>query len=319
MPTPTSRVLVADSDRLQLQLIDMLLSGGGFETTLVETGREALEHLKERAPDLCLLALDLPDIPGDDICGKIRRVTRLARTPVVLIAPQAGRFGLSEDARSRARRAGADLILPRPLGDKNLRDRLQAVLDERDSIPEREGMSTLLIEETLMELDKASSQAASSGAASEAAPETSSGGTSGSEPPAPAPRHGPFALSSNPPPSPARDPADDSTRDSASDSTERTAAGGNSGNSGSAGRGAAGSAAAPDSVAIRREIDTLRIENAQLKRKLQAKVDELQRSSAPELERQVAELERRNAALLEALEKAKGKGDDRGGFFRRRT
>lgn len=296
MATPTARVLIADSDPLQLQLIDLLLAGGGFATTLVETGRGALEHLKEEVPDVCLLALDLPDMPGDDICGKIRRVTRLARTPVVLIAPQAGRFGLSDDARSRARRAGADLVLPRPLGDKNLKERLQALLDERDSIPEREGLSTQLIEETIQELDAAAGAQPQAGASADAG---AASAASGSEPTAPQPRHGPFALTPDPKSSAGNEPARN--------------------HPGSGDRANGGNEdPTQDAVAIRREIDSLRIENAQLKRKLQAKIDELQRSSAPELERRVAELERRNAALLEALEKAKDKGQDRGGFFGRR-
>ena len=101
MAGPSARILVADPDRLQLQLIDMLLADGRLETTLVDTGKAALEHLKETTPDLCLLALDLPDVAGDVICGKVRRVSRLARVPVVLVAPQAGRFGLSDDARKR--------------------------------------------------------------------------------------------------------------------------------------------------------------------------------------------------------------------------
>ncbi|MEX2501002.1 MAG: response regulator, partial [Trueperaceae bacterium] len=152
MSRPVARLLIAEPDRLQLQLVDMLLASGSYELTMVESGREALEHLKGATPDLAILAMDLPDVEGDVICGKIRRVTRLARTPVILISPQSGRFGLSDAVRSRARRAGADLVLPRPLGDKNLRERVQALLDARDATPEREGHSTRIIEEVLDDL-----------------------------------------------------------------------------------------------------------------------------------------------------------------------
>ncbi|MDZ7799505.1 MAG: response regulator [Trueperaceae bacterium] len=152
MASPTFHVLVADPDRMQLQLVDMLLSSGQYDVHMVESGRDALEHLKGATPDIALLALNLDDVPGDVICGKIRRVSRLARTPVILIAPQSGRFGLDDASRARARRVGADLVLPRPLGDKNLRERVQGLLDAREYTPPREGHSTVIIEEALEEI-----------------------------------------------------------------------------------------------------------------------------------------------------------------------
>ena len=152
MARPAARILVAEPDRLQLQLIDMLLASGGYDLTIVETGRAALQVLQTDTPDLVMLAMDLPDLPGDEICGKIRRVTRLARTPVILLAPQAGRFGLSDEARARARKVGADLVLPRPLGDKNLRERVQGLLDAREETPRRDALNTAVIEDALRDL-----------------------------------------------------------------------------------------------------------------------------------------------------------------------
>jgi CheY-like chemotaxis protein len=272
MARPSAHVLVADPDRLQLQLIDMLLAGEAFETTLVETGKAALEHLKEATPDLCLLALDLADVPGDVICGKVRRVSRLARTPVVLIAPQAGRFGLSDDARRRARRAGADLVLPRPLGDKNLRGRLQGVLDQREATPDREGFSTSVIEDALDEIPV------------EADPQG-------------------VDVGSGPPPA---------TRDAAGEAAAAT----------EAADAADPPAARPEEVArLHKELEILRVENAQLKRKLRQKQEQLEQGVNPALERRIADLERRNHALLSELEKYEndpGRGGG-GGLFGRRS
>lgn len=122
MERPT--VLVAEPNTLQLQMIDLLLAAHDFDLTLVETGEAALAYLREHTPAAALLAADLPDIDGFALCQKIKVVGRLARVPVVLVADAAPAGGLDDALRTRARTCGADLILPRPLGDKNLRERL---------------------------------------------------------------------------------------------------------------------------------------------------------------------------------------------------
>lgn len=283
MARPAARLLVAEPDRLQLQLIDMLLSSGAFELTLVESGREALQHLKSQSPDLCLFALDLPDVAGDVICGKVRRVSRLARTPVILIAPQAGEFGLSDQARARARKVGADLVLPRPLGDKNLRNRIQGLLDERETTPKREGFTTVVIEEALDELPNDLPDGMADGTADGMAdPEIDGPGSSDG-----------FADA---PMAPTTD-----RRDSDRRGTERR-----------------GHEVDETFAAMQKELEMLRVENTQLRRKLQKKAEELENTGAAELEKRVAELERRNRALLDTIEKRGGDDEGRSGLFGRR-
>ncbi len=307
MAGPNARILVADPDRLQLQLIDMLLADGRIETTLVDSGKAALEHLKATTPDLCLLALDLPDVAGDVICGKVRRVSRLARVPVVLIAPQAGRFGLSDDARRRARRAGADLILPRPLGDKNLRERLQGVLDQRDATPDREGYSTAIIEDALEDLPAELDPSV----LDPAAPDPSAAEPAHAERSDPQVEVDPVgSLPDATPPagvSPTSGEDDAEVGQDADDLGIR--------------RGTA-PAAQPEEVArLRKELEILRVENAQLKRKLKQKQEQIEQGVNPALERTIADLERRNHALLAQLEKYENDADrgSGGGLFGRRS
>ncbi len=109
---------------MQLQMIDLLLTADDFDVTLVETSEAALAYLREHTPAVALLAVELPDIDGFALCQKLKVVGRLARVPVVLLAHPAEGGGLDESTRSRARAVGAELLLQRPLGDKNLRERV---------------------------------------------------------------------------------------------------------------------------------------------------------------------------------------------------
>ncbi len=123
-------VLVVDADPLQRQLLDMLLSVEAFDLTMVDSGQDALAHLRSHTPDVVLLALDLPDVRGSVVCRKLKSVKRLMHVPVVLIAPEPATGETLGDAIKReARDASADLLLQKPLGDKNLRERVQRLLD----------------------------------------------------------------------------------------------------------------------------------------------------------------------------------------------
>jgi DNA-binding response OmpR family regulator len=126
MVTP---LLIAEPDALQRDLFDLLFAVDGFEITVVTNGADTLAYLREHTPAAIILAMDLPAIAGAAICQKAKAVSRLARVPVVLVAPRTGAGAALDDAvRSVARRAGADLLVQKPLGDKNLRERVQRLI-----------------------------------------------------------------------------------------------------------------------------------------------------------------------------------------------
>ncbi len=130
----------------------MLLAEDAPTVVNAGTGREALEFLKEHTPHLVILAFELPDIGGDVVCGKIKSVSRLARVPTILTIEPPGRTGIPHDVRDRARAVGADLLLQKPLGDKNLRDRVRQLLARWDAAGTGVGRSTkntIVIEEAL--------------------------------------------------------------------------------------------------------------------------------------------------------------------------
>jgi len=125
----TGTILIAEADAQQRDLYDVLFAVDGSSVTVVASGSEALAHLREHTPAAVVVATDLPDVSGSTICQKVKAVSRLARVPVVLVAPRPGDGAALDDAvRSEARRAGADLLIQKPLGDKNLRERVQRLI-----------------------------------------------------------------------------------------------------------------------------------------------------------------------------------------------
>jgi DNA-binding response OmpR family regulator len=153
---PTWTILLADPDPLQRQLVDMLLAQEAFQIVNAGNGRDTLEYLKEHTPHLAILALELPDVGGDVICRKLKAVKRLSNVPVILTTKPPGQGGLSTDLRQVARSVGADLFLQKPLGDKGLRDKVNQLLRRRQArsgdASRRGTTNTVIIEEAIHDL-----------------------------------------------------------------------------------------------------------------------------------------------------------------------
>lgn len=120
------KVLVAEPDASQRQIVEMLLLVNGFDVTFAHNGREALEFLKDNNPDLVIVSAQLPQVNGYDLARKVRGVRRLRSVPVILVAPENVPL---DQARSDGQLAGADLVLSRPLGDKNLGERAKSLIE----------------------------------------------------------------------------------------------------------------------------------------------------------------------------------------------
>ncbi len=114
------RVLVAEPDASQRQIMEMLLLVHGCDVTMALDAREALAFLRNNNPDLIVASTELPQMNGYDISRKTRGVKRLRNVPVILVAPEGTPL---DEARTEAEMAGADLLMVKPLGDKNFGDR----------------------------------------------------------------------------------------------------------------------------------------------------------------------------------------------------
>jgi DNA-binding response OmpR family regulator len=90
------------------------LTQAGYQVQCVSTGSRAQIQLAFTNPDLIVLDLDLPDIPGEVILRQIKAQPRLDHAHLIL---------LSEDAQTaRDTKDLADLILMKPVSFEKLGD-----------------------------------------------------------------------------------------------------------------------------------------------------------------------------------------------------
>ena len=80
------RVLIAEDDRALLELLAEYLELQGLDVTAVESGDAALRSLQqEPTPDLVVLDIRMPGLPGDEVLRRMKAEPRLARIPVIAI------------------------------------------------------------------------------------------------------------------------------------------------------------------------------------------------------------------------------------------
>ncbi|HEY6005136.1 MAG TPA: response regulator [Anaeromyxobacter sp.] len=118
-----SSVLVIDDERDLLSLLDFNLRAAGFETLLAATGDEALSLLRRRVPDIVVLDLMLPDIPGTEVCRQLKADPRTRPVPVVMLTAKG-----DEVDRIVGFELGADDYVTKPFSVRELVLRLRSVL-----------------------------------------------------------------------------------------------------------------------------------------------------------------------------------------------
>ena len=77
-------LIVDDEDDLR-HLLDLNLRREGFETVLASSGQEALDLIERTNPSLIVLDRMLPDVPGTEVCRRVRANPDWAGTPIVML------------------------------------------------------------------------------------------------------------------------------------------------------------------------------------------------------------------------------------------
>ena len=99
-------VLLVEDDLDLLGMVQLLLSGEGYEVITATNGREALDQVAQAMPGLILLDMKMPIMNGWEFAREFRaRYDRQA--PIVVLTA-------AEDARKRAEEIGAEDYLGKP-------------------------------------------------------------------------------------------------------------------------------------------------------------------------------------------------------------
>jgi len=102
-------VLIVDDDPAIVQALKAILERHGCRTCVAMDGREALQKIDEKKPDLIILDLWLPEVPGEAVCKIIRKNEKYNDVPIVMVTAKC-----SEVDRIIGRVIGADYYVNKP-------------------------------------------------------------------------------------------------------------------------------------------------------------------------------------------------------------
>ncbi len=129
------RILLAEDNRINQEVVRDMLEGLGCDLTVVANGLGALEALRQQSYDLVLMDCHMPEMDGFAASREIRRRERLrqAETHVPIVALTANAM---QGDRERCLEAGMDDYLAKPIVLQDIHDMLHKWLSEEGERPQ---------------------------------------------------------------------------------------------------------------------------------------------------------------------------------------
>lgn len=132
------RILVVDDDRPSLKMTAFLLKEEGYTVFTADNGRDALQMIDDKTPDLLILDVMMPGIDGWEVTRHLRRSTTL---PIIILSAK----GETSD-RVYGLDLGADDYLAKPFEPSELLARVRSVLRRAEAFTFGEPQSQLSVE-----------------------------------------------------------------------------------------------------------------------------------------------------------------------------
>jgi diguanylate cyclase (GGDEF)-like protein/PAS domain S-box-containing protein len=117
------KVLVVDDDPNLLFLTSEIMRKAGYEVLAASSGKDCIEIMRRDQPDLVLLDVVLPDMSGVEVCKRIKKDKELRSALVLLMSG----VQVSSDYQADALNVGADGYIVKPISNKELIARVQAM------------------------------------------------------------------------------------------------------------------------------------------------------------------------------------------------
>jgi two-component system phosphate regulon response regulator PhoB len=145
-----SHILVVEDERDLMRVLTYNLKQAGFDVVGAPDGETALRAVREERFDLVLLDLMLPDMPGTEVCKKLKGNPQTASIPVVMVTAKG-----EEIDRIVGFELGADDYVVKPFSVRELILRVRAILRRAEGPTEGEDRFTF----GRLEVDRAAHRA----------------------------------------------------------------------------------------------------------------------------------------------------------------
>jgi adenylate cyclase len=133
------KVLVADDNADNRQLLEDILRGQGYQPLIARDGEEALRIAREAIPDLLILDINMPGLTGFDVCAELKADTMTQPIPILMLT------ALTDvENRVKGLGLGADDYVTKPYSPRELVARIDARLRSKSNTDELRATQELI-------------------------------------------------------------------------------------------------------------------------------------------------------------------------------
>ncbi|MFA4992390.1 MAG: response regulator [Candidatus Omnitrophota bacterium] len=129
-----AKILIVEDEKDIIKMLEYNLKKEGFKVLDARDGEDALDLALRQCPDLILLDLMLPGIDGLEVCKTLKKDTKTASIPIIMLTAKS-----QESDKVVGLELGADDYVTKPFSPRELIARIKAVLrraTEKEKLPE---------------------------------------------------------------------------------------------------------------------------------------------------------------------------------------
>lgn len=127
IPAQTKRILIIEDEYSASKFLALRLKSLGFTVSTAFDGMTGLKEASEKIPDLIILDLMLPKLPGEEVCKTLRESfdEQLAKIPIIMLT---GKDSMVDKILGKV--IGADAYLTKPYEFSDLFEVIKKILPD---------------------------------------------------------------------------------------------------------------------------------------------------------------------------------------------
>ena len=109
------KIMIIDDNKDNSKLLDWILQDEGFEISVYDSAKPAIENLRQEFFDIVLMDISLPEIDGMEATKIIRNELKLSKLPIIAVTAHA-----IPDEVDKIMRSGVNELITKPIDEELL-------------------------------------------------------------------------------------------------------------------------------------------------------------------------------------------------------
>ena len=130
MTAKQSKILIIDDQPSEVKMVKMALEKANYEVMYAYNGKEGIEKAHQEKPDLIILDIMMPEKDGFIACGELKRDSKTASIPIIILTSIESSSLIFPDAASAADSPHADEYIDKPVDPNFLLKRVERLLKQ---------------------------------------------------------------------------------------------------------------------------------------------------------------------------------------------